>query len=437
MKRQISTSLPVLLLAGCSVNEADFRPGNSAHIQPDPVVVEDGREILLCEEEPACPASGDDALARHGGLLPVSACGFELVDQNTWSRNGAVLDRLADRLPAVDVEAVLADLDRTGTRATGNEEDLAKLDHMHAAFLWDAADTKDPSWMPQGVSGSADARDDDLVAGREVVAVSWYHKPEKTSSPTINHGSRVSFADVTDLSDGSVSYRHVLLVEPFDDGGVPNFRAVKLHVGGIAWTGRYMYAVDTSRGLRVFDTEQMFAVDGDAGLKIGLDASTGEYNAYGYHYVMPQVGAYFLPEGACGFRFSYVALDKTGETPALVTGEFRDGANIAGKLARWNLDGERLVVTDDVADAIRPVQVFLAQESFLQGGLSIDGEWWLSSADGKGRLYRSSPADGSQSHGWVFGPEDLMYSASRDALWSASEFPNHRYVFSIALGKYL
>ncbi len=435
MKKIITTSLPVLLLVGCSATDADLQPTDKVQIPPDTLITEDDRQVLLCEEAPSCPASSDDGLARHGGLVPVSACGFELVDQGTWSRNDAVLDRLADAIPEVDMSAVLRNLDRTGAKATGDEADLARLAPLHAAFLWDAFDTKDPSWMPQGISGSADASADEQVAGREVVAVSWYHKPEKTSQPKINHGSRVSFADVTDLSSGTVPYRHVLLVEPYDDDGTPNFRPIKIHVGGIAWTGRYLYTVDTMRGLRVFDTERMFAVDGRDD-SIGLDAGTGEYNAYGNAYVMPQVGAYFNPEGACGFRFSYVALDKTGATPALVTGEFRDGANVAGKLARWALDGERLAITDLDNEAVRPTQVFLAQESYLQGALSIDGDWWLSSADGKGRLYRSSPTGASQTFGWVFGPEDLMYSASQGALWSASEFPNHRYVFSTALGEY-
>ena len=420
-------SLRMLLLVGCTV--IDTSPSGI-----DPVIVEGERQILLCEDDPGCPASSDDVLARHGGLVEVSACGFELVDQNIGAHNNAVLDDLAKHLSEVDVPVVLGDLDRMGAPATSKDEALASIEQLNAAFVWNAADSKDASWMPQGISGSADASDDELVGNREVLAVSWYHKPEKTSQPSINHGARVAFADITNLSDGTVPYRHVLLVEPFDDDGVPNFRAIKLHVGGITWTGRYLYAADTIRGLRVFDTTRMFAVNGQDAA-IGLDRGTGKYNAYGYKYVMPQVGAYFMPEGSCGFRFSYVALDKTGETPALVTGEFRDEANIAGKLARWNLDGERLAVTDVDNEAIRPIQVFLAQESFIQGAVSIDGEWWMSSADGKGRLYRASPATASKTLGWVFGPEDLMYSAAQGALWSASEFPGHRYVFSTVVDK--
>ena len=427
MKRHLSMSLRMLLLVGCTVIDTSGSDKN-------PVVFEGGREILLCEDDPVCPASVDDGLARHGGLVEVSACGFELVDQNTWSRHDAVLDGLAKHLSEVDVPAVLGDLDRKGITASGDEEALAPIEDLYAAFMWNAADTKDPSWRPQGISGSADASADELVGGREVLAVSWYHRPEDTSQPSVNHGARVSFADVTDLSAGTVPYRHVLLVEPFDDGGTPNFRAIKLHVGGITWTGRYLYAADTVRGLRVFDTERMFAVDGvDA--TIGLDRGTGKYNAYGYKYVIPEVGEYFMPKGSCGFRFSYVALDKTGMTPALVTGEFRDEANIAGKLARWNLDGERLAVTDVDNSAIRPVQAFLAQESYIQGAISIDGQWWMSSADGKGRLYSAAPAIASKTNGWVFGPEDLMYSAAQGALWSVSEFPDHRYVFSTVVSK--
>jgi hypothetical protein len=270
-----------------------------------------------------------------------------------------------------------------------------------------------------------------------VVAVSWYNKPEYNADKAVDKGSRVSFVDTTKIADGEVAYTHVLLVDPFDNNGTPDFRPVHLHVGGVAWVGRYIYAVDTMKGLRLFDTARMIKVNSTAD-EAGRDPKTGEYRAYGHRYAIPQVGAYLLSDDSCWHRFSFIALDKTSDPRALVTGEFHS-SDIAGKLIRWNLDGELLELTDAGAKTVQPSGAYFAQESDMQGGVSINGEWYLSSSgqDGNwGKLYRTGRGAKSEGYGWVIGPEDLMYSNKDKALWSASEFAGRRYVFSVDIGKY-
>lgn len=415
-----------LVLAGCDPELGG--DGDQPH-SADPAVQE---MLAVCGEErpDACPAGG--SLQAGGGLVPIDHCGFELVDQDTWATRANALDALGEYLPEVELRVVLDDLDRAGVVTDESNKELASLEHMRHAFTWDSADSKTPEWMPQGVSGSADAFDDGKLDERRVVAVSWYHKPEESADPGVNKGVRVSFVDVTDIDEGVVPYRHVLLVEPFEDGGGPDFRAVKIHAGGIAWAGRYLYVADTVRGLRVFDTARVFAVDGDAD-DIGRGGA-GKYSAYGYGYVMPQVGAYYLDEGSCSTKFSFVSLDQTSYPRALVTGEYHDW-DLAGRLMRWAVDDRGLLVTDEETLSTHPLEAYFAQEDGVQGAITINDEWWLSCSGqvkgGHGLLYRRAVEAAVSEHGWVFGPEDLMFSPSEGLLWSASEFSGRRFVFSI------
>ncbi|MEZ4384653.1 MAG: hypothetical protein R3A79_25210 [Nannocystaceae bacterium] len=384
-----------------------------------------------------CPGNDDSGLVRHAGLSAWSPCRFELADAGTWDERAAVLDALAQRLAELPVAEI--DFDRLGVAADGGVSKLAKLEHFARGFRWQDVDFNDGRWMPQGVSGTYDAYEFGAIDGRAMIATSWYHKASVSDLGLPNEVVRISFADVTSLADGGgVPYRHALLVEPFDDGGVPNFKAPQLHAGGIAWVGRYLYVADTARGLRVFDTARMFAVDGDAATAVGYDAQSGEYDAYGYTYVLPQVGAYSFSGASCGARTSFVGVDSTSEPPSLVTGEFHD-ADIAGKLIRWPLDGDRLELTDPELGTVLATEAFLAQESDMQGAVSVGGEWWLSSSaqsGADGALYQVGHGRPSASHGWVVGPEDMMYARQEGLLWSLNEFAGNRYVFAVDLGAY-
>ncbi|MCB9567948.1 MAG: hypothetical protein H6710_12190 [Myxococcales bacterium] len=411
--------------------------GESGQAQEEQLTLQE--RLLKCEEsKPSkCPGEDDSGLKRHEGLTDAAICQFKLVDQDFWGSKGGVVDDLGKELELVDAAGILKDLDKKGKKIEETHDEMARLEVMYQAFGWDSFDHGDKAWRPQGVSGSADASDDELIAGRKVMAVSWYHLPENTDRPSVDKGSRISFVDITDLPSGDISYTHALLVDPYDNNGTPDFRPVRLHVGGVAWVGKYIYAVDTMKGLRLFDTSRMIKMNSTAD-EAGRDSKTGEYRAYGHRYAIPQVGAYLLTDDSCWHRFSFIALDKTSDPPALVTGEFHS-SDIAGKLLRWDLDGELPALTDRDAKIIQPSSAYYSQESDMQGGISIKGEWYLSSSgqDGNwGLLYRTGPTQKSESYGWVIGPEDLMYSNKDKALWSASEFAGRRYVFSVDIGKY-
>ena len=438
------TIAPLALLAALSgACASDLDPADYA-FDAGPIVGPSGgpptleERLLHCEENrpAACPGSDDSAMTRHAGLLDGAICQWGLVDQDLWAAKGAALDRLAADLPVRPLADLLPDLDREGIPTSAANPELARLERLERAFGWDAFDHGDKTWMPQGVSGTADAYPDERLAGRELVAVSWYHNAKASGLGDRHEVARVSFADVTDLAAGDVRYTHVVLADVVDADGRPDLRPVRIHAGGIAWVGDLLYVADTTRGLRVFDTTRVITLDGQADA-FGYDPETGRTSAYGHRYALPQVGAYFLSDASCWHRFSFVGVDNTSTPPSLVTGEFRDH-DIAGKLMRWDLDGERLAPTDPSAALTHPSEVYFAQESDMQGAVSVDGAWYISASgqDGAwGRLYRTTPGQPSTASGWVIGPEDLMYSRRARALWSASEFAGRRYVFAVGLGE--
>lgn len=408
-----------------------------SNIEDPPMTFEE--RLLACEESPpsTCPGGNDNNLSAHGGLVQGAICQFALDDQDQWASKGAIIDALGEELPLVPARELLGDLDHEGIAIEATHPELERLEGLTAAFGWDAFDQADRAWMPQGISGSADAADDERIDDHNVLAVSWYNKYERNPDPTIKKGSRVSFIDASELAAGEIRYTHVLLVEPYNHDGHPDFRAVRIHSGGLAWVGDYLYTIDTTRGLRVFDTTRIMAID-NLDDEIGRDPQTGAYRAYEHRYALPQVGAYFLGDDSCGHRFSFMSLDKTSDVPSLITGEFH-GSDIAAKLMRWPLDGDRLAPTEPTTGSTQPHDVFFAQEDKLQGAASIDGRWFMS-ASGQdaswGKLYRAEPAQPSDGFGWVIGPEDLMVADGGATLWSISEFPGRRYVFGVDVGSY-
>jgi hypothetical protein len=74
-------------------------------------------------------------------------------------------------------------------------------------------------------------------------------------------------------------------------------------------------------------------------------------------------------------------------------------------------------------------------ESHVQGALSNDGVWWLSSsrpAAGAGELVRAREGGTSTTLGWGDSPEDLAFDPQRASVWSLSEVVGARYVYEVA-----
>jgi hypothetical protein len=351
-------------------------------------------------------ADGTAPRLREGeGLRAIDPRPFVLAENRAASaRHEAALRALEGAFRRASPARILTDGNRRGRRqrfVLG----VAPW-RLHVAFAWNDGDELTREWYPQGLTGLR-------VGSKSAMLVSWYHKGAK--------GVRVSFADVTDVD--RVRYRHALLVEPVTVNGRADVRAVPIHAGGIALSGRWLYVADTSRGFRVFDIERALEASTDRDDVIGV--SGGKLHAFGYKYVIPQVAAHEVTSFSAPLRFSSVAIDRSTTPESLVTCEYNRG-DILGRVFRWPIEAGGGV-------ASRPTQAFHAAHSRMQGVASWRGQWFLacSSQNGPfGALYTTEPRRASEEHSWSTGAESLYLSTSGN-LWSLSEHPGDRAVFCV------
>jgi len=366
--------------------------------------------------------------AVEGELTPVDRCRFGWTPPDDWEGGMARVAALADRLPVVDWAGVLANLNRR-TRGTGATHRTA-IPQLADGFTWNAGDDNVDYWMPQGITGSSDAAAGGLVAGRRLLLVSWYHKDAEGGGP--QRGVRVSVVDWNLVGRAVDDYRHLLLVEPtVGPDGVPDFRAVEIHAGGIAWVGRWLFVADTRHGLRVFDMERVMEV---ATGEDRMGRQGDRWYARGYRYVIPQVARYDVvsePRG-CPVRFSFVALDRSTDPLSLVTGEYHADDRRA-RVLRWHLDPE----TDlpwAPPGGVAPVEAYLAGRTKVQGAVSWNGAWYLSCSSQWtrfGRLYRTGTGFDGGWLAWAYGAEDLYHERDRGLLWTPAEHPGTRDVVAV------
>jgi hypothetical protein len=279
------------------------------------------------------------------------------------------------------------------------------------------------TWYPQGITTSADATDDGKWGENRIQLVSWYGKGDRAGA-----GVRISFVQANKLR--GARYRHVLLVEPYrHPDGSADFRALKIHAGGIAWYGSYLYVADTNHGLRAFDVRRMLQTTSSAKGVVGA-AGGGKYAAASYKYVLPQVSAYQQPAGA-GLVFSFVSVDRGSSPQSLLTGEYRQGKP-GGRVVRWPLDApsDRLAGGADVhADG-----AYVMPQTNVQGALSAAGRLFLSAsagAKGNGTLTSDVPGQRSKAYAWGYGAEDLTYSPLSGRIYSLTEHPGRRAVYAV------
>ncbi|MFB9472649.1 hypothetical protein ACFFR3_24390 [Nonomuraea salmonea] len=304
------------------------------------------------------------------------------------------------------MEAVLANANRAGR----NKGAAAAMGSMKPRpDIWYAFDDKDQDtadWYPQGLTGS----DDSGNIGVPAFMISWYFRPTAGE-----RGIRVSF-----LSPQTLKYQHALLVLAKPDG---SYGPINIHAGGVACFGDLLYVADTTRGLRVFDLNKVLDLrtaqkDLGDGNRVGRHG--GKLHAFGYRYVIPQTD--FWRVATAGPRFSYVAIDRSGDTPRLVTGEYRDPGT-DGWVARWPLD----------LQGGAPEDAYVTGHAKIQGAVSYDGKWYLSQAVNSttnGRL-RVFDGDTATTRPFPIGPEDLTVQGGK--LWSVTEFRGKRTVFGVPL----
>lgn len=325
-------------------------------------------------------------------------------------------DRFADRWQKtherVGLGQVLRELKREAKEDCWEGSGPDSRAHSTKSFCWSdvpdsAQDDEDNRyWYPQGIASSGESRWS-AVSGRTVLLVSWYKRKDKDSSSP-STASRISVVDATD--GRRVRYRHVALVEPECDS-CPDWKSPEIHAGGAAWSGRYLYIVDTKKGLRVFDLTRFLRKGG------GL--------------VLPQVAFYKDRKGS-DLAFSYAS----AAGGALVTGEYVDRDDGA-KVVHWPLKADGRLKTAD--GRVKAVKAYATKGELrnLQGVAIRSGVYYFtrSRSTRYGELIAGKP--GSRFHSfteWSIGPEDL--SNAGGLLWGLTEHPQEgRSVYATKLSR--
>jgi hypothetical protein len=408
-------------------------PG-TAQVPPTPPApqIQDVQGIVQAGTQCYVPAGSQD-----GPMSTVPGADYSVADTNEWTTQYLRLAVLRQVAAVRSVDHVLGDANRSGTKLSST----SRVGCFHTGFRMD--DDATVCWRPQGLTGSADAFPASSGAtpgGRKALAISWHDDGSPDSSTDgcqwadgKRRGSRVSFVDVTDMN--AIRYHHVLLVEPCEAGGVTTVCPVDNHAGGIAWVGKYLYMVDTDKGFRVFDTEQILqANNSDAAAETRLGVFGGKLYAFNYKYVLPQVGRYQV--SGCPQIFSWVSADRSTSPASLLSGEYSSSAG--RRLFRWPLASNgRLQAASDRKVVATEVRVM--GQKRVQGGLSrrvgsVTKFFLVGKPDGgESTLYRKSAGGVEQKFAWSGGAsQNLHYSPFSDNLWGLDEF-NGRPVWACKL----
>lgn len=323
------------------------------------------------------------------------------------------VDALAARFGGrVGIDGVLANLNRAARKVPVPGRQVSW------GFRWDDEDLHHPRWWPQGITTSADANDDEDVAGRRMLATSWYAKDVGGQ----NHGSRVSFVDLETLR-----YRHVLLVMPRGRRGGSGFTPLQVHAGGIVWCGHYLHVAGTRRGLFTCLVDDLVEVPPSE-------------ETLGYRFLLPVRFAYASAnqDGVEPMRYSFLSLDRSASPPELVAGEYGVRGQ-STRLVRYPLDRETSHLVAGVDRLSRPAGIDERGIGHMQGAAVVGGTWYVTHSRGKwrlGHLHVGSPGRfRTFRRALPVGPEDVSYWPSTNQLWSLSEYPGQRYVFAIDRGR--
>lgn len=354
----------------------------------------------------------------------------EGVHLHRTGENRAEIDALAALVGGrVGLGGVLADLDRRGHRVWTRPL-WPPGRAVHRAFTWDREDRRTTRWWPQGITTSADASAGEDVAGRRIFAVSWYAKDLGEGG----QGSRITFVD-----RDSRRYRHVLLVVPrFARDGSLQVLPLRVHAGGVVWCGDHLHVAATARGFMTFRLDDLMRVPdpgpGDP-QRLGVDGD--RVSAYGYRYVLPVRFAYqsFAEEGHERLRYSFLSLDRSVSPPHLVAGEYTSAEQGSRRLAHYPLDPDSLLLQTGEDGISRPLRLEPKGVAHTQGVAVIEGEYYLSVSRGStvcGSVYVGRPGAFRRFlMATPMGPEDLSWWPSTDELWSVTEHPGRRWVFSM------
>jgi len=286
-------------------------------------------------------------------------------------------------------------------------------------FIFDAQDQATKDWYPQAVTTSADADGSTgTVDGKKWVGVTWYSKTEPRT--------RITLVDQTQVGDPAAQkYRHVELMIPDEKTG--KLKPLESHVGGVTWSGDYLYVAQTGGGLRVFDVNQLLEVQDKSLVPEGTEP-----------YVLPQVGYYRVQaqegeksragEGSSP-RFSGLSLDRTNGELALLSQEY-DGENPGGRVIRWELDPStgRLKETDGKVQATDAWAVPMTR---VAGVVRLEDGFRIATMGTPSNLFEAKDgAEPKRVDSLAQGIQQFSYDWTENRIWTLAEHPGRRAVWA-------
>ncbi|KAJ0422695.1 hypothetical protein BJY00DRAFT_72748 [Aspergillus carlsbadensis] len=341
----------------------------------------------------------------------------------TISADSTALATLSEIFSAAGKNVSVSDVLDSSNRALTSSNPPIGNGNPTIHLAWNAGDTSTAKWLPQGITSTADADASGKWEDREAWIVSWHQDDDSNA--------RVSFVD-----RASGKYRHVYLVRP--DG--ESFASVDVHAGGIVWYQRWLYVVDTSVGVRVFDLGNLWEVDVGEGLG-RLD--DGRFVAEGYRYVLPQIHYYrFSSTNGSKFRHSYISLDRSSTPPTLLIGEYQtEDSTVDIRLVKYPLDAStgRLAIDDDTGE-VGASEAYCTNFLRVQGAFARDGQIVLSRSNGAntgGDMFVWTPGQMAESHvGWFPpGNEDLSYNSVRGEWYTVTEHAGKRWIVGYSVSR--
>ncbi|EFR00595.1 secreted protein [Nannizzia gypsea CBS 118893] len=378
-------------------------------------------------------ASDYTCAGRDSPKLPGSA--YRLKESIDWNLS-TLRKHFSDRGKLATVSDVLDSanhqlikLDARGwasvTRVTAVPQSVYRWESTTEGF--DDFGTK--KWYPQGVTSSSDAFQVGTYEGRNAWIMSWYDDTDGKESV------RVTFVDKK-----TGKYRHALLVVPNTPelySGTPSpatdFKRLGIHAGGIVWYGSTLWVVDTSKGIRVFDLNNIWQVE--AGDEVGK-MSNGQFSAQGYLYVIPQIRTYtWTPKTEKEkFRFSWISLDRVG-TDKILVGEYAGSTTPDStpiRMAQYELDYtvRKLQTSSQIATSSWAYCVDILE---MQGAISHGDKFYISTSNpnyGLGDLWTWTPGNRArESRAWLPpGPEDMTWDEVTQTFTTISEHPGKRFI---------
>ncbi len=357
--------------------------------------------VVMCLALLAVPASGARANDSDGNALDRTTSVDGWFKMHMLSYEGIINGLIAKPdISVVSLASVLAMSEDGRLSSCGDQ-----------CEQWPAA-LQDNLWYPQGLTGSEESSWPSRPATEVLVSGSYQRSSESDHTSV---ASRVQF-----ISTANWSYRTVpLRMGTYDYmTGVYSYKPLTIHIGGLAWADRYLYAVDTDRIYR-FDLTQILRNSGGP----FMVPDRQYYNVAGI--------------GGGSARLSSISTDWSSSPPALVTAEWNPNQSADADVVRWPLNDNGTLVVNSSDTVLSSDALYVDADSSIdevQGVESVNGVYFFSCSTGELQRARvESPAD-RKSWRWGSGlidswiPQD-SYAVAGQRIYGQSEERNDRRVF--------